>query len=151
MYLAKHTPVWLELTTLLIPGLNDSDAELTALSSWVAKELGQDVPLHFTAFHPDHRMRDVPATPLATLRRARAIAQREGLRYVYTGNVTDRDGDTTSCPSCGEKVIERDRYEIVGTHLAGGACASCGARIAGHFGPKTEAFGRRRVRLVALR
>ncbi|MFO0643902.1 MAG: AmmeMemoRadiSam system radical SAM enzyme [Polyangiaceae bacterium] len=151
VYLAKHTPVWLELTTLVIPGLNDSDAELTALAAWVAKELGEDVPLHFTAFHPDHRMRDVSATPLSTLRRARAIAQREGLRYVYTGNVYDPEGDTTSCPSCGEAVIERDRYEIVSTRLSGGACGSCGARIAGHFGAKAEAFGRRRVRLVALR
>jgi len=147
-YLVRETKVWTEITTLLIPGLNDSEKELTELSEWVASELGLDVPLHFSAFHPDYRMRDLPRTPLSTLQRARAIAMRAGLRYVYTGNVHDKDGDTTRCPSCGEAVIERDWYEIVGSKLEGGACTSCGAAIAGRFGEKLGSFGRRRVRLV---
>lgn len=147
-YLVKHTKVWTEITTLLIPGLNDSDEELGELTAWVAKALGQDVPLHFSAFHPDYRMKDVPRTPLSTLRRARAIAMREGLRYVYTGNVHDPEGDTTFCPGCQAPVVERDWYEIVGSNLKGGACGACGVGIAGRFGERVGNFGRRRVRLT---
>ena len=147
-YLVKETSVWTEITTLLIPGLNDSDAELTQLAEWVAGDLGTEVPLHFSAFHPDYRMTDIPATPVETLRRARRIALRAGLSYVYTGNVHDREGDTTSCPSCGAAVIERDWYQILGSNLRSGACGSCGAAIAGRFGEVVGNFGRRRMRVV---
>lgn len=146
-YLVRETSVWTEITTLLIPGLNDSEAEMTELAEWVAGELGPEVPLHFSAFHPDYRMQDIPPTPASTLEKARAIAMRAGLRFVYTGNVHDREGDTTRCPSCGVAVIERDWYEIVATNLARDACAECGARIPGRFGARVGAFGRRRVRL----
>jgi pyruvate formate lyase activating enzyme len=154
-YLVHETKVWTEITTLLIPGKNDSDRELGELSAWVACELGPDVPIHFSAFHPDYRMTDVPRTPLSTLRRARDIAMREGLRYVYTGNVHDRAGDVTCCPSCGAEVIVRDWYEILSTNMRGGDCASCGSAIPGRFGETdksgsasaSQPFGRRRVRL----
>jgi pyruvate formate lyase activating enzyme len=140
--------VWTEITTLLIPGLNDSDAELAALSAWIARDLGVDVPLHFTAFHPDFRMTDVPPTPPATLRRARELARREGLRHVYTGNVHDREGDATLCPGCGAAVIERDWYEILASRLERGRCGACGTAIAGRFGDELGGFGRRRMRVV---
>jgi pyruvate formate lyase activating enzyme len=96
LYLKHETDVWLEITTLLIPGQNDSNAELEALTRWVVEELGPDVPLHFTAFHPDYKMLDVPPTPPATLRRARQIALANGVRYAYTGNVRDGNGGSTS-------------------------------------------------------
>ncbi|TMQ04979.1 MAG: AmmeMemoRadiSam system radical SAM enzyme [Deltaproteobacteria bacterium] len=147
-YLVHETDVWTEITTLLIPGLNDSDAELTELVEWVAGDLGLDVPLHFTAFHPDYRMLDTPPTPPATLRRARAIGLRAGLRYVYTGNVHDRDGGTTRCPSCGAAVIERDWHDIVAAHIDRGACAACGTAIPGRFSDTAGSFGRRRMRVV---
>ena len=147
-YLVHETTVWTEITTLLIPGLNDSDAELHELAAWIARDLGRDVPLHFSAFHPDYKLMDIPATPPATLRRARMIAIDEGLRYVYTGNVHDREGDATSCPACGTKVIERDWYEILATRIDHGACASCGAAIPGRFGESVGRFGRRRMRVV---
>jgi pyruvate formate lyase activating enzyme len=152
VYLAKETDVWTEITTLLIPGKNDSDAELEAECKWIAQNLGLDVPLHFTAFHPDWKMRDVPATPPATLRRAREIALRAGLRYVYTGNVHDEEGGTTYCPSCGEAVIVRDWYDIRGYHLTeAGACEHCGAQVAGRYQKYGKPFGPRRipVRLAA--
>src|SRR4030095_4680538 len=137
-----------EITTLLIPGLNDSDAELTQLAEFVAGDLGLDVPLHFRAFHPDYKMVELPATPGETLRRARAIAMRAGLRYVYTGNVHDREGDTTTCPNCKTAVIERDWYEILGARLDQGKCAACGTAIAGRFAATVGQFGRRRMRVV---
>jgi pyruvate formate lyase activating enzyme len=149
-YLVHETRVWTEITTLVIPGLNDGDAELTELAEWIAGELGPDVPLHFSAFHPDFRMIDIPATPLATLRRARAIAMRAGLHYVYTGNVHDPEGDATLCPGCGTKVIERDWYEILGANLVEGACGACGTQIAGRFGAAVGSFGRRRMRAVVV-
>ena len=147
-YLVHETTVWTEITTLLIPGLNDSEREVTELSEWVAGELGLDVPLHFSAFHPDYRMTEIPATPPETLRRARAIARRAGLRHVYTGNIHDREGDTTLCPACGAAVIERDWYAILGSNLDRGACGSCGAAIAGRFAERVGGFGRRRMRVV---
>lgn len=147
-YLVRETSVWTEITTLLIPGLNDSEREIGELTAWVASELGPDVPLHFSAFHPDYRMTDVPRTPPATLTRARDRAMKEGLRYVYTGNVHDPEGDTTRCPSCGAAVIERDWYEILGVRLEDGACAACKTPIAGRFGPAIGGFGRRRMRLA---
>lgn len=146
-YLVKHTKVWTEITTLLIPGLNDSERELTELSEWVAAALGVDVPIHFTAFHPDYRMTNIPRTPVSTLRKARDIARRAGLRYVYTGNVHDKEGDTTFCPSCSAPVIERDWYEIVWSRLERGSCGACGTAIAGRFAERVGSFGRKRVRL----
>jgi pyruvate formate lyase activating enzyme len=147
-YLVRETTVWTEITTLLIPGLNDSDAELTQLAEFVAGDLGLDVPLHFSAFHPDYKMMDIPPTPVETLRRARAIAMRAGLRYVYTGNVHDREGDRTTCPNCKTAVIERDWYEILDAKLDKGNCAACGTAIAGRFGDSVGSFGRKRMRVV---
>jgi pyruvate formate lyase activating enzyme len=146
VYLARETDVWTEITTLLIPGKNDSDAEIEAECKWIAENLGRDVPLHFSAFHPDWKMRDVPATPAATLRRARETALRAGLRYVYTGNVHDEAGGTTHCPACGEAVIVRDWYEIRAYHLTDeGACAFCGHELAGRYGKFGKPFGARRI------
>lgn len=145
-YLAHETPVWLEVTTLLIPGHNDADAELRELASWYAAELGPDVPLHFSAFHPDHRMRDVPPTPTATLVRAREIALEHGLRYVYTGNVRNLDGDTTWCPGCGTPLIVRDWYRILDYRLTrDGRCPRCGLHILGRFAETADDFGPRRI------
>jgi pyruvate formate lyase activating enzyme len=149
VYLAHETTVWLEITTLLIPGLNDGDRELAEEAAWIAEHLGPDVPLHVSAFHPDYKMRDLPPTPPETLRRARAIAMREGLRYVYVGNVHDREGDATYCPSCERVVIARDWYEILEYRLdAEGHCGFCGATIAGRFGTAAGHFGRRRQPVV---
>jgi pyruvate formate lyase activating enzyme len=152
VYLVKETDVWTEITTLLIPGKNDSNEELEAESKWIFENLGPDVPLHFTAFHPDWKMTDVPATPASTLTRARAIALRAGLRYVYTGNVHDAEGGTTLCPSCGEAVIVRDWYRIDRYRLSEeGACLSCGAQLPGRYKKFGKPFGPRRipVRLAA--
>ncbi|NML24668.1 AmmeMemoRadiSam system radical SAM enzyme [Zoogloea dura] len=146
LYLRHETAVWFEITTLLIPGLNDSDAELTALTRWVADELGPDVPLHFTAFHPDYKLDRLPPTPPATLTRARRIGLDAGLHHVYTGNVHDAAGGTTHCPGCGAAVIERDWYQILAYRLdATGACLSCGHALAGRFESFKGAFGARRV------
>jgi pyruvate formate lyase activating enzyme len=146
VYLRHETKVWFEITTLLIPGHNDSDEEITALSRWVMKELGPDVPLHFSAFHPDHKMLDVPATPPSTLIRARNIAIKEGLHLVYTGNVHHREGDTTYCPHCHATLIERDWYQIKQYRLTpNGDCPECGAPVAGRFAEKAGNFGRKRV------
>ncbi|MCX7241608.1 MAG: AmmeMemoRadiSam system radical SAM enzyme [Burkholderiales bacterium] len=141
-----ETDCWLELTTLLIPGKNDSDAELQALCTWVARELGPDVPLHFSAFHPDWRMRDIPATPPATLGRARRIAMDAGLRYVYTGNVHDQAGGQTLCPGCGQPVVQRDWYRILGYALdETGHCRHCGTSVAGRYGVFGKPFGPQRI------
>ena len=145
-YLVHETPVFTEITTLLIPGHNDSDAELTKLSQWIAGELSPDVPLHFSAFHPDYRLTDVPPTPPATLQRARRIAQRAGLRYVYTGNIHDPVGGTTSCAGCGTALIVRDYYKILEYRLdPTGRCAQCGLAPPGHFAAECGQFGRRRL------
>jgi pyruvate formate lyase activating enzyme len=145
-YLKRETSTWFEITTLLIPGLNDSDAELHALTEWIAGELGADVPLHFTAFHPDWKLTDLPPTPPATLRRARDIALKSGLHFVYTGNVHDRAGGSTFCPNCHSALIERDWYEIPDYRLDDeGCCPHCGARIAGRFARYQGAFGAQRI------
>jgi pyruvate formate lyase activating enzyme len=145
-YVHHDTDCWLEITTLLIPGHNDSDEEVRALSAWVAKELGPDVPLHFTAFHPDWKMPDVPPTPPATLTRARQIALDAGLHYVYTGNVHDAEGGTTYCPSCRHAVIVRDWYDIRHYDLTvQGTCPQCGTAVAGRFGTFAQPFGPRRI------
>jgi pyruvate formate lyase activating enzyme len=145
-YIRHRTDCWLEITTLLIPGHNDDDKQLKELSAWCAKELGPDVPLHFSAFHPDYKLLDVPPTPPATLRRARAIAMDAGLRYVYTGNVHDPEGDATYCPGCGKPVIRRDWYEILHYDLDDtGKCSQCGTAIAGRFEKFGRPFGARRI------
>ena len=145
VYLKRETDVWFEITTLLIPGENDSTDELEAMSRWILSNLGSDVPVHFTAFHPDFRMLDKPPTPPATLSRAREVALRSGLRFVYTGNVHDRDGDTTFCTGCGEPVIERDWYKLIGWNLAHDRCRSCGTICPGVFADRPGDWGARRV------
>jgi pyruvate formate lyase activating enzyme len=146
VYLKRETNVWLEITTLLIPGENDSEAEIEAESQWIMEHLGPDVPLHFTAFHPDWKMLDRPPTPPATLTRARRIALRNGLRYVYTGNVHDEAGGSTHCHGCGKRVIGRDWYEITEWQLdEGGRCRHCGAACAGVFEGPAGSWGARRL------
>jgi len=145
-YLKYETDVWLELTTLLIPGLNDSDQEISAMSEWIIKELGTDVPLHFSAFHPDYKLGDIPPTPVETVIRARNIALDAGLNYVYTGNVDFIEGDTTFCPFCKDELIVRDWYEIKQYHLTSdGRCVNCNAAIAGHYDQFPGQFGRQRI------
>ena len=145
-YIHHETKCWLEITTLLIPGHNDSEQEITALAQWVRKELGPDVPLHFSAFHPDYKMLDTPPTPPATLSRARTIAMAEGLHYVFTGNVHDPAGDTTYCPQCKTSLIERDWYQIEAYRLTDdGRCPKCQHTIAGHFEHFAGQFGRRQI------
>ncbi len=145
-YLKHETEVWFEITTLLIPGKNDGAEEIEAMSRWIARELGPDVPLHFTAFHPDYKMRDIPATPAATLTRAREIAMANGLHYVYTGNVHDSEGGTTFCPHCGTAVIVRDWYRILGYRLRDdGCCEACCCALSGRFEHFGKAFGARRI------
>lgn len=144
-YLKYETDVWFEITTLLIPGENDSEDELEALSSWVMENLGPDVPLHFTAFHPDYKMMDKSRTPVETLLRAHRIAKETGLQYVYTGNVHEEETGSTYCPGCGSKVIGRDWYEL--THWSmgqGGHCTQCGTPIKGVFDGPPGDWGRKR-------
>ena len=153
-YLVHETEVWVELTTLLIPGENDSDAELDAMTGWVVAELGPDVPMHFTAFHPDFKMLARSRTPATTLTRARAIAVGNGVRFAYTGNVSDPAGSSTYCPACGLLVIERDWYELGDWGLTGdGACMRCGSRLPGRFAGPPGTWGRHRlpVRLAGAR
>jgi pyruvate formate lyase activating enzyme len=146
VYLRHETDVWFEITTLLIPGKNDSAEEIEAECRWIAKELGPDVPVHFTAFHPDYKMTDLSRTPPATLTRAREIALREGLHYVYTGNVHDTEGGTTFCPGCGNAVIVRDWHRILNYRVtADGRCRECGGALAGRFEAFKTPFGQRRV------
>ena len=146
VYLKRETDVWFELTTLLIPGENDSDAELDAMSRWVVENLGADVPMHFTAFHPDWKMLDTPPTPLSTLTRAREIALRNGVYYAYTGNVHDKAGDSTYCHQCGQLLIGRDWYELSDWNLSeGGRCNACDTPLSGVFGAKPGTWGARRL------
>ena len=145
-YLKHETRVWLELTTLLIPGHNDGEAELDRMTRWVAERLGPDVPMHFTAFHPDYRMLDVAPTPPETLSRARRTALANGLRYAYTGNVHDPAGGSTYCHGCGACVVERDWYTLGAWRLtADGRCAACGTPCAGRFDEAPGAWGPRRA------
>jgi pyruvate formate lyase activating enzyme len=147
-YIKHETNVWLEITTLLIPGHNDSDAELDAMTCWGMQHLGPDVPWHFTAFHPDWKMLEVPPTPAATLSRARRIAMDNGLRYVYTGNVHDAEGGSTYCHGCGTKLIGRDWYELTSWKIdAEGKCRLCGTRLPGVFEPEPGHWGARRAPL----
>ncbi len=144
-YAVKETDTWVELTTLLIPGWNDSEGELTRLAEWVVDRLGPQVPLHFTAFHPDNRMRDVPPTPPATLRRARQIAKAAGVEHVYVGNTHDLDGQSSYCAGCGEKVIGRDWYRLSDWKLTeDGHCQSCGTAFPGVIGGPPGTWGAKR-------
>ena len=144
VYLKRKTNVWVEITTLLIPGENDSDSEVRELSRWVAGEMGKDVPLHFTAFHPAWKMTDHPPTPPQTLVRARQIGLECGLRYVYTGNVHDPEGGSTWCHQCGAKLIGRDWFRVTEWNLAsGGRCSRCGAACAGVFEDQPGRWGGR--------
>lgn len=144
IYVKHETSVWLELTTLLIPGLNDSDAEIEAMTQWVVEKLGNDVPMHFTAFRPDWKMLDRPPTPAATLTRAREIARRNGIRYAYTGNIRDISTGSTYCHKCGELLIERDGYRLGTWNLTGeGRCRACDSPCAGMFEPVPGNWGGR--------
>ena len=144
VYLRNETGVWFEVTTLLIPGQNDGDAELDRASDWFAAHLGPDVPWHFSAFHPDFKMLTTPRTPPETLSRAREMALSKGLRYVYTGNVHDRIGGSTWCPSCGALLVERDWFELGAYGLDGGRCKACGFEVAGRFERTPGRWGARR-------
>ncbi|MCP5160128.1 MAG: AmmeMemoRadiSam system radical SAM enzyme [Hahellaceae bacterium] len=145
-YIRHETKTWLEITTLLIPGANDSDKEIAQMSQWIYQHLGPDVPLHFSAFHPDWKMRDTPATPPETLTRARHIARDNGLLYVYTGNVHDPSGSSTYCPGCGKRLIERDWYQLGEWNLnAQHACNQCGTIIPGHFETVPGSWGSKRM------
>ncbi|MDZ7840013.1 MAG: AmmeMemoRadiSam system radical SAM enzyme [Gammaproteobacteria bacterium] len=151
-YLKQETDVWFEITDLLIPGENDSPQEIEAMTRWVVEHLGPDVPMHFTAFHPDWKMRDKDHTPPATLTRSRDIAVRNGVRYAYTGNVHDEHGGSTYCHHCGHKLIGRDWYQLSDWSLDdAGRCLACGTACAGRFAGAHGNWGRRRlpVRLSA--
>jgi pyruvate formate lyase activating enzyme len=144
-YIHGETNAWLEITTLLIPGENDSNREIEELSSWVSDELSPNVPLHFSAFHPDWKMTDKQRTPATTLIRARNIALANGLNYVYTGNVHDPAGGSTYCPGCHKMVIERDWYQLGSWRLdADGCCSNCARMIDGVFNSGPGTWGPRR-------
>jgi len=150
-YIHHETDVWMELTTLLIPGYNDSEKEIDEMTQWVVDKLGPDVPMHFTAFHPDYKLMDAPRTPMATLQRSRETAMKNGVRYAYTGNVHDKAGDSTYCHSCGLRLIERDWYELGEWNLdANGNCKRCGTQCAGVFEDGHGGWGSKRkpVRLA---
>lgn len=149
-YLHRETNVWQELTTLLIPGENDSPEEIKQMCGWILDHLGDEVPIHFTAFHPDFKMLDKTRTPHETLIAARQIALDIGLKYAYVGNVHDVARESTYCPGCHKLIIERDWYELGQYHLLGNACAFCGTKIAGVFDTQTNKpgdWGRKRVPL----
>lgn len=147
-WVKRETDVWLEVTTLLIPGHNDGEDEVDRLCDFMVSELGPEVPLHFSAFHPDFKMDAVPRTPAATLQRARQQALRHGLHHVYTGNVHDKAGQSTYCPGCGTTVIERDWYHLGAYRLdAQGRCTACGHQLPGVFDGPPGDWGRQRLRV----
>ncbi len=133
LWIKRETDIWLEITTLLIPGANDSEDEIKAECDWIAENLGDETPLHFTAFHPDFKMRDYPPTPYDTLQKAREIARGAGIKYCYVGNVHDTEGQTTFCPSCGEPLIKRNWHSVYENKIVDGKCPVCGEKIAGIF------------------
>lgn len=152
-YLRHESDVWFEITNLIIPGENDSESELQDMTQWIVENLGTDIPIHFSAFHPDWKMRNHPHTPKQTLSRARDIAMDNGLLFAYTGNVHDRQGDTTYCPNCGLELIVRDWYQLLVWNLTeSGSCRQCGHSIAGVFQPKPGNWGSKRqaVRLAQV-
>lgn len=144
-FLKHETNTWFEITTLLIPGENDSPQEIEAMCQWIVNNLGSDIPIHFTAFHPDWKMLDKPRTPPETLSNARDIALKNGISYPYTGNVYDSKGNSTYCPQCSQLLIERSWYELGEWHInSDGCCINCGSRIAGHFSAEAGSWGQRR-------
>jgi len=145
IFLKKETRVWFEITTLLIPGENDSEKEIDLMSRWIKDNLGTDVPLHFTAFHPDFKMTNHEHTPSVTLTRSRDIAMSHGLRYVYTGNVHDAKGSSTYCHQCKELLIERDWYVLGKFNIKDGKCMNCGTLCEGFFENKPGNWGAKRV------
>jgi pyruvate formate lyase activating enzyme len=145
-YIVHESKTWLEITTLLIPGENDSEQEIDKMSRWIIKQLGRDVPLHFSAFHPDYKITNKPRTSKETLHRAREIARANGLHYVYTGNIDDEEGQSTYCSGCGKIVIGRSRYAITAYHLNdNGYCSFCGAKCAGLFSGPAGDWGAKRL------
>jgi len=144
-YLKRETKVWLEITTLLIPTLNDSEKDLEAMTGWIVKNLGPDVPLHFTAFHPAYKLLNLPPTPVSTLEKARRIALANGIRYCYTGNVNDPECESTYCHNCRKKLIGRSWYELTEWNLKDGKCGSCGTACAGFFESKPGDWGAKRM------
>ena len=143
-YLKHHTNVWFEITNLVIPTKNDSIDEFKKMIEWIIENLGYDVPLHFTAFHPDYRMMDLPRTPADTLKKARLLAKESGLNYVYTGNILDEEGGSTYCPTCKASIIQRNWHEIGKYDIKDGACKHCKTKIAGVFSNEKGHWGRRR-------
>jgi len=150
LYLIHETKVWVEITTLLIPGLNDSESEIQEMTQWIHEKLNPNIPLHFSAFHPDFRMTDIQRTPKATLTKAREIAIKNGLNYVYTGNVHDPKGSSTYCPGCKMLIIERDWYELGIYKIKNGKCESCHTKIPGHFENQPGDWGSKRMPLYSL-
>ena len=149
MYLKHETDVWLELTTLLIPDENDSESELEEMTQWVVENLGTDVPMHFTAFHPDWKMMNVPATPFSTLCQARNIALKNGVRHAYTGNVHDLKGQSTYCHNCDNVLIGRDWHQLSKWNLTeDGHCQNCGVAAAGFFDGPPGVWGAKRKRVT---
>ncbi|MFA5985492.1 MAG: AmmeMemoRadiSam system radical SAM enzyme [Methylococcaceae bacterium] len=145
LYIKQETSVWLELTTLIIPGENDTDAEIEAMTQWLVENLGPDVPLHFSAFHPDWKMRNKPATTKQALLHARQIALKNGLHYVYIGNAHDKAADSTYCQHCGQLLIGRDWYVLSDWHLTAlGQCQFCGTTCAGVFNQQPGNWGAKR-------
>ncbi|MCZ7602225.1 MAG: AmmeMemoRadiSam system radical SAM enzyme [Melioribacteraceae bacterium] len=134
LYWLKHeTDIWFEITTLLIPDENDSPEEIQKMCDWILENLGDEIPLHFTAFHPDFKMLDKTRTPASTLNMARSIALKSGIKYVYVGNVHNLEGQTTYCPNCNEPLIIRDWHSVIDNKLKDGKCWKCNAKIAGRF------------------
>lgn len=146
VYLKRHTQVWFEITNLVIPGANDDPKEIEQMCQWIASHLGVEVPLHFSAFHPDYKMMDTPPTPPGTLLRCREIALKQGLHYVYVGNMHNKKADSTYCTGCKKILIGRDWYELSEWNLTEeGACKFCGTQCAGVFDGKPGDWGRKRV------
>lgn len=133
VWMKEKTNIWMELTTLLIPGENDSLVEIKEMTNWIINNIGDRVPIHFTAFHPDFKMRNIPATPHKTLNMARQIALDAGIKYVYTGNVHDPEGQSTFCPGCGKKVIERNWHTVTKNQLIKDTCPFCSTKVDGVF------------------
>ncbi len=145
-WLRHETDVWLEITTLLIPGHNDDPAEIDAMAGWVVENLGPDTPWHFSAFHPDFKLQDVPPTPPETLLRAREQARSAGMHHVYCGNLHHPESDTTYCSGCAAPLIERDWYRLLAYRLdPEGRCPSCRSPLAGRFAAAPGTWGRRRL------
>ena len=133
MWLKNETDVWIEITTLLIPDENDSAEEIKEMCDWILTNLGENIPLHFTAFHPDFKLRDKSRTPESTLKMARELALRAGIHYCYLGNIFDQEGQTTKCPECHTSLIIRDWHSIISNKMDGDKCFNCGKKIAGVF------------------